>query len=252
MFFIIYSIYIDAFNFARKNIILFFFSLIFSVLTFFLARIKIPIISFASFWISDLFLLCLFELYLISFVLREEKIINKTPLDIIKKHYKNALWIYVLSGFLLFIVIAPFLLYYRVASTDPNYENIFLIYFMIGVGAFILLGRTIGLCYLIYRSITPFTAFTFGLRELFSGFLYYFFINILGIALLYFPSLFNPIGWASVPLIQIAEYNINQTENLISFIVSQFLSVWVSIAAIYAFLHKNKFQLKSQIQNRKS
>ncbi|MBL8099725.1 MAG: hypothetical protein JNK81_11120 [Anaerolineales bacterium] len=259
MFLVIYSIYIDAFNFVWKNLYLILVLLVAGVVSISLggfSSLPVPFVFSTVFWLfAYLFVPCLVDIYLIVHILKSSGFMLKDDsiLEVINRFYKKGLLIYIFGYLLAFLITSPFLLSFSALSRVTETNNLFILFLLISFFNFmVFVGVKLPLIILITKKKSPLNAFGLGFTEIGKHFHYYFLVFAFGSIVELFPSLITPIGIIGSPLFQIAEYNLAYQSNIFLDILYIFIQICVFVAFVYAFLHKNNLESKLSIQNRKS
>ena len=211
-------------------------------------EIDFPSLFFLNWLVFELFIPCLINIYLIVYLFKFGGVLlsEDSTISLIKKHYKNGLWLYLLGGLFSFLIVSPFFVYLRLTSTDPEYSNLILLYFTGGLFSFLLMGsHSLALCCLIYIKNEPYKAFVAGLKELKDGFSYYLLLVLINYVVSYFPSFLFLAPSSFSANLQLAEYYFYQEENLLSVIFSVAVKTWFLISITYVFLYR-KNNLKFQ------
>lgn len=245
MFFVIYSFYVDAFNFVRKNIFLIFILLIADFVRGILQEVDIMPFNLISWLFWGFLIPCFINLYLVVFILKSANylFIDKSIREIINKNYKSALLIYIIGNLFWIIlaglvIVAQILFLGDLEYKSPIWQHVVGIFFSF----FYFIYISFPIIPFIVKNLKPVNTFVFSFKEFQNHGLYYFLIFGFSIVLKFFPSLITPIGLVSTPFIQIVEYNLYREVNIFTEILYKFIEIWTFVALLYAFLYKNNFQ----------
>lgn len=241
---LIYSAYADAFLFIRRSLLVIIL-LTGGGLSVAVARsvqFNNLVLGIVIFLFAHLFVPCLIDLYIVILVFRANR---KIDIDVpisrqIGRHYKDAMLVYIFSGFLAFIGSFPFFAYNRAYAAGEGNNHLISYYAFSGIfGLLLLCGRNFGLADLVLNNAKPLKAIFSGYKMLIENFILCFLVFLLG-SLVFIPAFLSASNWEDV-LKLFSEPGRFQYSGLIDGYFSEFLRIWAFIAFIYLFLRINRF-----------
>jgi hypothetical protein len=245
MFWMMYTLYVDALIFVRRNI--------FAVLPFyfyqagnFLLGLWLPKDFFLeSFFKAFVPLLCycMLETYVIVVVYKREMIFDpgESAAQIINRLSGSILLLTVTVGLILVLLVFVYVLLTHITNFALGKPLMAFAVF------FLAIAYLLSLRHLIYHDpILVMTSIKAGMKGLYKNFFFYLILLLLGGVLTRFPSALFPASWALSPFLPAAELNNNLVYgggiNWLHLMIDPILTAMTSIALTSAFLTKDRIE----------